>query len=524
MRPSTVAVRLCVVALALLWASSVRLTRSALAQPLAAPGDPLPRVQCPPGYSARVYAQGLRSPDGLAIGPDGALYVVEERAGRVSRIDAAGGVTPVLVGLNSPEGIAFHPQTGALYVVEDVEGGRLIERAPDGTVSTRATGLEASEGVTWADGTLYLTESNLEFASPTDLRTRIAALSPPDTLTRVLTTTPVVRGTQVEAWSYAGIAAGPGDRLYVTNELSGIEITHTLVLPDVLTTTVTLTTTDSVFAVDPIAGTRELLAEGLTAPEGLSFSAGGDFPLYVAEEDLGEGQGRISLVDAAGGHTPFCTGFGSIEDVLVDSEGTLYVTEDQNGTLIAIEREPEEPDPVPIDALTLDGPTETWVGQESVFTAAVHPLSATLPITYQWSATGQAGIRTGLSDTAAFAWSLPGPQVITVTAANPANTVTATHALTVLEELSADFDGVPRSGNAPLTVSFTSSGSYQTCLWAFGDGQTSILEDPVHTYFAPGSYSVTLTVVGPGGSDSRTRSDYITVLWGSYLPLVIRPS
>ena len=69
----------------------------------------------------------------------------------------------------------------------------------------------------------------------------------------------------------------------------------------------------------------------------------------------------------------------------------------------------------------------------------------------------------------------------------------------------------------------TSNGSYQTRVWNLGDGERSILEHPTHTYRAPGSYSVTLTIVGPAGSASRTKVDYITVLWGSYLPLVFRP-
>jgi sugar lactone lactonase YvrE len=442
-------------------------------------------------------------------------------------------VTPILTGLNSPEGLTFDPRTGDMYVVEDTQNGRLIERAADGTVSTLAYNLDAPEGVTWADGTLYLTESNLQFAEVQDVRTRVAAFVKPATLTRVITDTPVVEGNLVHAWSYAGIATGPDGRLYVTNELSGHESTHTVVvIPDVLTVTLTLTSTDSVFAVDPAAGTRALLVSGLTAPEGLHFSANGGFPLYVAEEDLGDGKGRVSVVDADGRHAPFCTGFGTIEDVALDARGNLYVSEDGSGTVILIERESTAPGPVPIQAVTIEGPERTLIGRERTFTAAVTPLSATLPITYQWSATGQAPAHArtltaggGLSDTAAYAWSQPGPQVVTVRAINRAGSVTATHALTVYEHLYADFGGAPRTGIAPLTVVFTntSSGNYQSRQWDLGDGHTSILEHPTHTYRAPGSYSVTLTVVGPQGSDSRTEADYIAVLWGGYLPLIFRP-
>jgi glucose/arabinose dehydrogenase len=504
------------------------------AQPRPAPGDLVPRIQCPPGYTAKIFAQGLASPDGLAISPAGILHVVEEWAGRVSQIDAAGIRTPVLTGLNSPEGITFDPQTGALYTVEDVQNGRLIERAADGTVTTLANGLQAPEGVTWAGGTLYITESNLEFAGLQDLQTRIAAFRKPSTLTRVITDTPVLDGTQVHAWSYSGITSGPDGQLYVANELSGVEVTRTVVvIPGVLTTTLTLTTSDSVFAVDLDTGTRELFASGLTIPEGLGFSSGARFPLYVVEEDVSNGQGRITAIEADGQHTPFCTGFLAIDDVVVDAQDTLYVSEDGSRSVIVIKRETPEPDPVAIDALQIEGLSQTVVGRETIFAAAVAPISATLPITYRWNATGQAQAQTGelgtnggLSDTATFTWSQPGPQTVTASATNRAGTVTATHAITVLERLQADFVATPRSGLAPLTVEWAnrSTGSSIARIWEFGDGEVSILKDPVHTYRAPGSYGVTLTIVGPAGSDSRTRADYITVLWGSYLPLVLRPS
>jgi sugar lactone lactonase YvrE len=58
--------------------------------------------------------------------------VAEELAGRVSRVDADGTVTPLVEGLASPEGIAFDP-AGNLYVVEDVQDGRLLRVDPDGS-------------------------------------------------------------------------------------------------------------------------------------------------------------------------------------------------------------------------------------------------------------------------------------------------------------------------------------------------------------------------------------------------------
>ena len=47
--------------------------------------------------------------------------------------------------------------------------------------------------------------------------------------------------------------------------------------------------------------------------------------------------------------------------------------------------------------------------------------------------------------------------------------------------------------------------------WNFGDGGTSTAQNPAHSYAAAGSYTVALTVTGPGGSDVETKAAYITV-------------
>jgi hypothetical protein len=78
----------------------------------------------------------------------------------------------------------------------------------------------------------------------------------------------------------------------------------------------------------------------------------------------------------------------------------------------------------------------------------------------------------------------------------------------------ANFSASPTSGISPLEASFTNSstGDYTTCTWTFGDGGTSNdCNNPTHTYTAAGVYTVALTVSGPGGTDTLTRIDYITV-------------
>jgi sugar lactone lactonase YvrE len=458
----------------------------------------------------------------------GRLYVVEEEAGQISAVDATGAVTPILSGLQSPEGIALSEDTDALYVVEDVEDGRLVARDIDGTVTALAQGLEAPEGVAWTPGgTLFVTESNLQFSSMLEQRTRIAAISSGGELTHVRTDTPILDGVQFKAWSYAGIDTGPDGRLYVTNELAGYEITRTVaVIPGVITATLTLSTGESLFAIDPATGERELLASGLTGPEGLRFSHGGDFPLYVVEEGAGWGNGQLSVVGRDGRHAVLCSGFRGLEDVVVDAQGRLYVSEDASGAsdgrIVLIEQELAAP-----AAVAIDGPGEALLGREVTLSAAVRPLSATLPITYTWDATGQSPHQEmgALSATRVYSWRTAGPQWITVTAANAAGRVTGTHVLQIPESPRALFDVSPRAGIRPLTVALTnrSIGEYETSLWDLGDGLTSTLESLTHTYPVPGSYRVSLTIDGPAGSDTQTMVEPVYVFWGLYLPLVLDP-
>ena len=85
----------------------------------------------------------------------------------------------------------------------------------------------------------------------------------------------------------------------------------------------------------------------------------------------------------------------------------------------------------------------------------------------------------------------------------------------------ADFIGTPTSGFAPLNVNFTDrsdagSSSISSWFWDFGDGSTSTLENPSHTYLLPNGllskiYTVVLTVNSASGSNTYTRTNYITV-------------
>ncbi len=82
----------------------------------------------------------------------------------------------------------------------------------------------------------------------------------------------------------------------------------------------------------------------------------------------------------------------------------------------------------------------------------------------------------------------------------------STAAVTVIAPLAATAAADVTSGTIPFTVSFTASASGGAApyayAWNFGDGGTSNLQNPIHTYQVAGTYTVTLTVTDAGGRTS----------------------
>ena len=77
----------------------------------------------------------------------------------------------------------------------------------------------------------------------------------------------------------------------------------------------------------------------------------------------------------------------------------------------------------------------------------------------------------------------------------------------------ARFDAIPRSGPAPLTVTFTDQSlptpTITDWLWKFGDEQTSADQNPLHQYTDTGRYDVTLIISDGTWSDTLTKYNYI---------------
>jgi hypothetical protein len=194
------------------------------------------------------------------------------------------------------------------------------------------------------------------------------------------------------------------------------------------------------------------------------------------------------------------------------------------------------------EAVTLEGPDSGNLQAGYAFTATVGSSQATLPLSYTWRAAGQPALDGDdslshlgtLSDSLRLSWSSPGTYHLVVTATNAAGSASAEHTIVIQPPVAAAFSASPTSGVAPLKVSFTndSEGDYVESLWDLGDGGSSKKKNPTHTYELPGVYTIELTVSGPGGRDTRTRTEYIRVTEPTpvpptfshrvHLPLILR--
>jgi hypothetical protein len=90
---------------------------------------------------------------------------------------------------------------------------------------------------------------------------------------------------------------------------------------------------------------------------------------------------------------------------------------------------------IPPASATIAGATAGEVAVTYNFTATIVPTATTTPITVTWYATDQPMAQVVLTDTTVsvmpYSWAMTGTKMLTVTAANSYNTVTATHLITI---------------------------------------------------------------------------------------------
>jgi PKD repeat protein len=156
--------------------------------------------------------------------------------------------------------------------------------------------------------------------------------------------------------------------------------------------------------------------------------------------------------------------------------------------------------------------------------------AGTPPITYAWTF-GDGG--TGSGANVSHRYTAAGLFAVVMTAENcGGSTAVMTHTVAVVPAGCDVVEALSVTQEvAGCTVTFTAalSGTAPfTYSWAFGDGVTSTLAVPVHTYAATGTYSGTLDVwnCGGGGHDSLLFAVEVECIvppeWHVYLPVVFK--
>ena len=182
--------------------------------------------------------------------------------------------------------------------------------------------------------------------------------------------------------------------------------------------------------------------------------------------------------------------------------------------------------PIAPTAVTLVGPTQGLAGATYSFTAALTPLTTTVPITYQWQATGQPPVTrsSGLTDTVSLIWPAAGVYTVTVQAGNASGTVSATHPITIAAvaptavSITGPFTvsvGVPHDFVAavqPLTVTTPLTYHWQLSAQPDVSHRNALTDVLTAVWPVPGSQTMTVTVNNGSGLITATHAVTVQVI------------
>lgn len=251
---------------------------------------------------------------------------------------------------------------------------------------------------------------------------------------------------------------------------------------------------------DPVAGFTADILSGCE-PLWVGFTESvtpGDAPVSRVQWDFGDG-----VVDSMSNpqHRYDFYGFKSVSLIAVDANGCKS-TLVKNNYIQVLDRPAAD---------LLSGNNENCKVPATVNFSA--PVVCSVPIQqYNWTF-GDGG--TGTGSTPAHVYNAQGsyPVSLIVRAANGCYDTIRKNDFVRINPIIADFGASTFSGCTPATVRFFDSTNFLniTTLWNFRDGLTSTDRNPVHTFFGPGDYNVTLTATLANTTCSNTVSKTVHV-------------
>ena len=182
----------------------------------------------------------------------------------------------------------------------------------------------------------------------------------------------------------------------------------------------------------------------------------------------------------------------------------------QSSPNIAIELIEEEKPEIVAD-FAID-PTELQLPDNTV--TITNNSTSTVATTYLWDFGD--GTTSTAENPGTHQYNQFGTYQITLEVTDEFCTIEASQAITVFPAAPIlDFEADTLEGCAPLTVQFTNLSQFAVpgaFLWEFGDGSISRSDNPTHTFFQDGSFSIRLRGENEVGETSEIqRDDYITV-------------
>lgn len=165
-------------------------------------------------------------------------------------------------------------------------------------------------------------------------------------------------------------------------------------------------------------------------------------------------------------------------------------------------------------SVTIGGATQGVTGTQYAFNASILPVTATLPITYTWQATGQSAV-SGPQSAVTYTWATTGTKTITVTASNCDSSVADTHQIVINAPAPAcpvPLTGLsvsgPTQGVVDMAYTFTAqatpSGATKPVVYTWeADEQPPSSGGQViksYTWTSPGMKHITATVQNCGGT------------------------